>query len=60
MDQPPPPDPSKLLAFWNEWESGETPPGKTMSNLKTGGLPDLLEGLIEAKAATEAAEASRG
>jgi hypothetical protein len=31
-----------------EWETGETPPGKVISNLKTGGLPDLLRDLVEA------------
>jgi hypothetical protein len=46
----PPPDPEKLLAAWLEWERGETPPGRVMSNLKTGGLPDLLRALVEAKA----------
>lgn len=49
MDRPPP-DPEKLLAYWNEWERGETPPGKVISNLKTGGLPDLLQQLVEARA----------
>ena len=44
MDRPPP-DPSKLLADWMEWETGETPPGKVISNLKTHGLRDLLESL---------------
>ena len=44
MDRPPP-DPAKLLSAWMEWERGETPPGRVMSNLKTGGLRDLLEGL---------------
>jgi hypothetical protein len=44
----PPPDPAKLLAAWMEWEKGETPPGRVMSNLKTGGLPDLLRALVEA------------
>jgi len=44
MDRPEP-DPRKLLAQWEEWERGETPPGRVMSNLKTGGLPDLLRGL---------------
>ena len=39
----PPPDPKNLLAFWMEWEKGETPPGKVISNLKTGGLRELLE-----------------
>lgn len=47
MDRPPP-DPQKLLSQWEEWERGETPPGRVMSNLKTGGLPDLLRSLIEA------------
>ncbi|MEM9466228.1 MAG: hypothetical protein AAGA90_12710 [Actinomycetota bacterium] len=46
MDKPAP-DAAKLLAFWEEWETGETPPGKVMSNLKTGGLPDLLQSLLE-------------
>jgi hypothetical protein len=48
----PPPDPQKLLTAWMEWESGETPPGRVMSNLKTGGLPDLLRALVEAAATT--------
>ena len=41
----PPPDPKKLLAYWMEWEKGETPPGRVMSNLKTAGMRELLEGL---------------
>ena len=47
----PPTDPKKLLAWWMEWEKGETPPGRVISNLKTHGLRDLLETL---KAAAEA------
>jgi hypothetical protein len=43
----PPPDPAKLLAFWEEWERGETPPGRTMANLKTHGLPALLKELVD-------------
>lgn len=43
--EPPPADPSKLLAYWDEWERGETPPGRVMSNLKTAGLRELLEHL---------------
>ncbi|MHB1486482.1 MAG: hypothetical protein ACYCS7_08195 [Acidimicrobiales bacterium] len=39
------PDPAKLLAFWTEWERGETPPGRVISNLKTGGMKELLESL---------------
>jgi hypothetical protein len=49
MDRPPP-DASKLLAAWMEWERGETPPGRVMSNLKTGGLRELLEATAEAQA----------
>ncbi|CAN5253202.1 hypothetical protein BH18ACT4_BH18ACT4_09550 [soil metagenome] len=43
MDNPPPPDPNKLLAYWMEWERGETPPGRVISNMKTAGLRELLE-----------------
>lgn len=46
MDKPTP-DPAKLLGYWEEWERGETPPGKVLSNLKTAGLADLLTTLIE-------------
>jgi hypothetical protein len=45
MDKPPP-DPQKLLAYWMEWETGETTPGRVMANLKTAGLPELLEQLV--------------
>ena len=38
-----PPDPQKLLAQWEEWERGDTPPGKVISNLKTSGMRELLE-----------------
>jgi hypothetical protein len=41
----PPPDPQKLLSLWMEWEKGDTPPGKVLSNLKTAGLRELLEHL---------------
>lgn len=50
----PPPDPAKLLASWMEWERGETPPGRVLSNLKTGGLREVLEGL-----AAQAAQSAR-
>jgi hypothetical protein len=29
-----------------EWERGETPPGRVIANLKTGGIRDLLESLV--------------
>ena len=54
MDRPPP-DPSKLLEAWMEWERGELPPGRVMANLKTGGLRDLLEALVAAMPAVPAA-----
>jgi hypothetical protein len=50
MDRPAP-DPTKLLHDWMEWEKGETPPGKVISNLKTHGLRDLLETLAAAQGA---------
>lgn len=46
MNDRPPPNPAKLLDQWMEWENGETPPGRVMSNLKTGGLRELLEEMI--------------
>lgn len=42
----PPPDPHKLLAHWLEWERGDTPPGRVMSNLKTAGMREVLEALV--------------
>lgn len=47
MDRPAP-DPTKLLEAWMEWERGETPPGRVMATLKTGGLRLLLEDLVAA------------
>ena len=42
-----PPDPVKLLSSWMEWEKGDTPPGRVMSNLKLGGMKELLEAAAE-------------
>ncbi|MGH9189358.1 MAG: hypothetical protein ACRD0Q_04905 [Acidimicrobiales bacterium] len=54
MDRPAP-DPVKLLAAWDEWEKGETPPGRVIANLKIGGLRELLEAAAaQASAAAEA------
>jgi hypothetical protein len=47
VDQPAP-EPAALLAYWMEWEKGETPPGRVISNLKTAGLKELLESLATA------------
>ena len=35
------------MAFWMEWERGETTPGQVMKNLKNGGLRDILEQLAK-------------
>lgn len=53
MDRPPP-DPTKLLEAWMEWERGDTPPGRVMATLKTGGLRDLLEQLAASTPASPA------
>lgn len=46
MLERPPPDPSKLLLQWMEWEKGEETPGRVMANLKTSGMRELLEQLV--------------
>jgi hypothetical protein len=42
----PAPDLQKLLAAWEEFERGEQLPGKVLANLKTAGLPEVLNALI--------------
>lgn len=59
MDRPPP-DPTKLLEVWMEWERGETPPGRVMATLKTGGLRDLLEQLAAASTPASPAVPAEG
>jgi hypothetical protein len=55
MDKPAP-DPAKLLAFWMEWERGDTTPGTVLKNLKNGGLREILEDM---QAPTEAGTTTR-
>jgi hypothetical protein len=43
----PPPDVSKLLDAWEEWEQGGVPPGKVLASLKTAGLPQVLRELVD-------------
>jgi hypothetical protein len=57
MEERPPPDPAKLLEYWMEWERGDTPPGRVMSNLKTGGLREMLEAAAAAREPDTAAPA---
>jgi len=48
MDTPlTPPDPVKILSLWMEWEKGEIEPGRLISNLKTAGLPALLQQIAD-------------
>jgi hypothetical protein len=47
-------DPAKLLAQWMEWENGEVTPGRVMANLKTGGLRELLEQIVQEQGAEPA------
>lgn len=42
----PAPDLTKLLSAWEEFERGEQQPGKVLANLKTAGLPEVLNELI--------------
>ena len=44
--EPPRPDAAKILAHLLEWERGDTMPGRTLANLKTDGLKELLESLV--------------
>lgn len=44
----PAPDLDKIRAAWDAWERGEEQPGKTLSDLKTAGLDDLLARLAAA------------
>ncbi|MFM9112568.1 MAG: hypothetical protein ACKOQZ_09380, partial [Actinomycetota bacterium] len=39
-------DLEKMKAAWEAWERGEEQPGKTLANLKTAGLDDLLAQLV--------------
>jgi len=43
----PAPDLSKLVAAWQEFERGEETPGKVLANLKTAGLADVLDELVQ-------------
>ena len=42
MDERPPPSPEKLLAQFQDWVAETELPGRTMSYLKTGFLPEVL------------------
>jgi hypothetical protein len=44
MDERPRPDPVKLQDQLHGWQTGESPPGRAMADLKTGRLPEWLAG----------------
>ena len=50
VDERPPPDPTKLLVAWMEWERVDTPPCRVLSNLKLAGMREFLEASAEAQA----------
>ena len=43
----PAPDLQKLIAAWEQFEAGEEAPGRVLANLKTAGLPEVLQQLVE-------------
>lgn len=47
MDERPPVSPEKLLRQFHDWAEGTELPGRTMSYLKTGSLPELLTDHID-------------
>jgi hypothetical protein len=42
----PAPDLAKIVAALDEWERGEQTPGRTLADMKTAGLPRVLEQLV--------------
>ena len=42
----PPPDLSKIVAAWESWEDGAESPGRVLADMKTAGLPAVLEQLV--------------
>ncbi len=49
MSDRPVPTAAKLLSYWMEFEKGEEGPGRVISNLKKGGLRELLEASVAAE-----------
>jgi hypothetical protein len=42
----PAPDLQKLISAWEEWERGDQQPGRVLANMKTAGLPQVLQQLL--------------
>jgi hypothetical protein len=43
----PAPDLAKLVAAWESWERGEEMPGRVLADLKTAGLAQVLQQLVD-------------
>ena len=43
----PAPDLQKLIVAWEQFEAGGEAPGRVLANLKTAGLPAVLQQLVE-------------
>ncbi len=54
----PAPDLNKLIAAWDEWETGAETPGKVLSKLKTAGLHTVLAELRDSGWAPSAGPAA--
>lgn len=44
----PAPDLAKIVSAWEEWERGDETPGKVMADMKTAGLAEVFQQLIDA------------
>jgi len=42
----PAPDLNKLVAAWEQWETGEQMPGRVLADLKTAGMAEVLAELV--------------
>jgi hypothetical protein len=42
----PSPDLAKIVAAWESWETGDVAPGRVLADMKTAGLPAVLEQLV--------------
>lgn len=60
MDERPAPAPRKLLDQFGEWVNDVELPGRTMANLKTGFLPEILAELEPTEAITVMLESWTG
>lgn len=43
----PAPDLTKIISAWEEFENGEQAPGRVLANMKTAGLPEVLQQLLD-------------